>query len=168
MNAEHTKKRFYCTLRIRGNGFLCTMSIHLTNFRVSSTSEKILTFFWMYSYAEYTGKWFYRTLSIRVNDLNAAWAYEEMISSLTEHTRKCLKVKYLGRIEHYFQNSRVTGPGVGLGPKFCSKKIPRNRLGMISVIPRKKVLIPRHFKFCGRGNSEARNGTERNRIPRKN
>ncbi len=91
----------------------------------------------MYSYAEHTGKWFYRTLRIRVNDLNAAWAYEEMISSLTEHTRKCLKVKYLGRIEHYFQNSRVTGPGVGLGTKLRSKKIPRNRLGMISVILRK-------------------------------
>jgi hypothetical protein len=84
--------------------------------------RKNLNIFYMYSYAEHTGKWFYRTLSIRVNDLNAAWAYEEMISSLTEHTRKCLKVKYLGRIEHYFQNSRVTGPGVGLGTKFCSKK----------------------------------------------
>ena len=33
-----------------------------------------------------------------------------MISSLTEHTRKCLKVEYLGRIEYDFQKSRVTGP----------------------------------------------------------
>jgi len=33
-----------------------------------------------------------------------------MISSLTEHTRKCLKVKYLGRNGYDFQNSRVTGP----------------------------------------------------------
>ncbi len=39
---------------------------------------------------------------------------------------------------------------------------------MISVIPRKKVLIPRHSEFRGRDNSEARNGTERNGIPRKN
>jgi hypothetical protein len=59
-------------------------------------------------------------------------------------------------------------PGLGLGKKFRSEKIPRNRLGMISVIPRKKVLIPRHSEFCGRANSEARNRTERNGIPRKN
>jgi hypothetical protein len=38
---------------------------------------------------------------------------------------------------------------------------------MISVIPRKKVLIQRHSEFHGRANSEARNGTERNVIPRK-
>jgi hypothetical protein len=33
-----------------------------------------------------------------------------MISLLAEHTRKCLKVEYLGRIEYDFQKSRVTGP----------------------------------------------------------
>ncbi len=59
-------------------------------------------------------------------------------------------------------------PYVGLGTEFRSEKIPRNRLGMISVIPRKKVLIPRHSEFRGRANSEAQNGTERNGIPRKN
>jgi hypothetical protein len=32
-----------------------------------------------------------------------------MISSLTEHTRKCLKFEYLGRIEYDFKKSRVTG-----------------------------------------------------------
>ncbi len=32
-----------------------------------------------------------------------------MISSLTEHTRKCLKFEYLGRIEYDFQKSHVTG-----------------------------------------------------------
>jgi hypothetical protein len=32
-----------------------------------------------------------------------------MISSLTDHTRKCLKFEYLGRIEYDFQKSRVTG-----------------------------------------------------------
>jgi hypothetical protein len=31
---------------------------------------------------------------------------------------------------------------------------------MVSVIPRKKVLIPRHSEFRGRANSEARNGAE--------
>ena len=49
---------------------------------------------------------------------------------------------------------------VGDGISF--RKIPRNRLGTVSVIPRKKALIPRHSEFRGRANSEARNGTERN------
>jgi hypothetical protein len=34
----------------------------------------------------------------------------EPISSHAEHALKCLKVEYLGRIEHNFQKSRVTGP----------------------------------------------------------
>jgi hypothetical protein len=49
---------------------------------------------------------------------------------------------------------------LGLGTEFRSEKIPRNRLGTVSVIPRKKVLIPRHSEFRGRANSEARNGRE--------
>jgi hypothetical protein len=57
---------------------------------------------------------------------------------------------------------------LGLGTEFRSENIPRNRLGMVSVIPRKNVLIPRHSEFRGRANSEARNGTERTGIPRKN
>ena len=43
-----------------------------------------------------------------------------------------------------------------------------NILGTVSVLPRKKVLIPRHSEFRGRANSEARNGAEWNGIPRKN
>ncbi len=57
---------------------------------------------------------------------------------------------------------------IGLGTEFRSEKIPRNRLGTVSVIPRKKVLIPRYSEFRGRANSDARHGTERSRIPRKN
>jgi hypothetical protein len=57
---------------------------------------------------------------------------------------------------------------LGLVTEFRSEKIPWIRLGMISIIPRKKVLIPRHSEFHGRANSEARNGTERNGIPQKN
>ncbi len=49
---------------------------------------------------------------------------------------------------------------IGLGMEFRSEKIPRNRLGTVSVIPRKKVLIPRFSEFRGRAISEARNGTE--------
>ncbi len=59
------------------------------------------------------------------------------------------------------------GLGIGLGTEFRSEKIPRNRLGTVSVIPRKKVLIPRHSEFRGRANSETRNGTKWNRIPLK-
>ncbi len=59
------------------------------------------------------------------------------------------------------------GRQIGLGTEFRSEKIPRNRLGTVSVIPRKKALIPSHSEFRGRANSEARNGTERNGIPRK-
>jgi hypothetical protein len=57
---------------------------------------------------------------------------------------------------------------IGLGTEFRSEKIPRNKLGMASVIPRKKVLISRHSEFRGRANAEARNGTERTEIPLKN
>ncbi len=56
---------------------------------------------------------------------------------------------------------------LGLGTEFPSEKIPRNRLGTVSVIPRKKVLIPRHSEFRGRANYEARNGTERNSTGKK-
>jgi hypothetical protein len=38
---------------------------------------------------------------------------------------------------------------------------------MVSVIPRKKELIPRHSEFRGRASSEARNGTERKGIRQK-
>jgi hypothetical protein len=48
--------------------------------------------------------------------------------------------------------------GVELGTEFRSEIIPRHRLGTVSVILLKKVLIPRHSQFRGRTNSEARNG----------
>ncbi len=35
-------------------------------------------------------------------------------------------------------------PVLGLGTVFRYEKIPRNILGSVSVIPQKKVLIPRH------------------------
>ncbi len=53
---------------------------------------------------------FHCWLSIGGTHFMAGWAYEEMISSLAEHKRKCLKVKYLDRIEYDFLKSRVTGP----------------------------------------------------------
>jgi hypothetical protein len=54
---------------------------------------------------------------------------------------------------------------LGLETEFRSEKIPRNRLGMVSVIPRKKALIPRHSEF--RGMPIPMLGTERNGMPRK-
>ncbi len=56
----------------------------------------------------------------RIYRANAEW-----ISSLAEHTRKCLKVEYLGRIEYDFQKSRVTGSWdhqVSVSAKKCEKK----------------------------------------------
>jgi hypothetical protein len=46
----------------------------------------------------------------------------------------------------------------GLGTEFRSKKILRNRLGTVSVIHQKKVVILRHSEFRGRTHSESRNG----------
>jgi hypothetical protein len=61
----------------------------------------------------------------------------------------------------------ASGFCLGLGTEFRSEKIPRNRVGTISVIPRKEAFIPRHSEFNGRASSEARNGAERNGTPRK-
>ena len=80
---------------------------------------------------------------------------------LSQIEKKWITVYYITRIENEIKL-------VGLGTEFRSEKIPRNRLGMASVIPRKKVLIPRHSEFRGSANSEARNGTERTEIPLKN
>ncbi len=44
-----------------------------------------------------------------------------------------------------------------LGSGISLEKIPQNRLRTTSVIPRKKVLIPRHTEVYGRIYSEARN-----------
>jgi hypothetical protein len=54
------------------------------------------------------------------------------------------------------------GLGLGLGTEFRSEKVSQNRLGTVSVISRKKALIPRHSELRGRANSKARNGTEWN------
>ncbi len=107
-------------LSLRGNDFIAhwayeeTISSHTEHtpneFSRMFSQRKNVNSFYMYIYAEHTGKWFYRTLRLRGNDLNAGWAYAERISSLTKHTRKCLKVEYLDRIEYDFQKSRVTGP----------------------------------------------------------
>ncbi len=54
---------------------------------------------------------------------------------------------------------------LGFGMEFRSKKIPRNRLGTVSVILRKKVLITRHSEFAEEPIPKL--GTERTGDPRK-
>ncbi len=49
--------------------------------------------------------------------------------------------------------------GIGLAAEFSFEKILRNRLGMVSVIPRKEVLIPRFTE-----ESIPKLGTERNEM----
>jgi hypothetical protein len=73
----------------------------------------------------------------------------------------------LGRHEQIAMSCFLKLLVLGLGTEFRSEKIPRNGLGTISVIPRKKAFIPKHSEFQRRANSEARNGTERNEIRRK-
>ncbi len=71
-------------------------------------------------------------------------------------TGKCSEFRsepFRGRL-----NSSEFRSELGLATEFHSEKIPRKRLGMASVISRKKLLIPRHSEFYGRVNSEARNG----------
>jgi hypothetical protein len=96
-HTEHPRKRFHRTLSIRR-----------TNFRVCSANGKMLTVFTFTAFLSIRGNDFIAPWAY--DDLNAGWAYEGMISSLTEHTRKCLKVEYLDRIEYDFQKFRVTGP----------------------------------------------------------
>ncbi len=106
----------YCMpmLSIRGNKFIAywayeeTISSHTEHkpneFSLMLSQRKNVNSFYMYSYAEHTGKWFDRTLSIQGNDLNAGWAYEEIISWLTEHSRKCLKLNISAESNMIFKN----------------------------------------------------------------
>jgi hypothetical protein len=57
---------------------------------------------------------------------------------------------------------------LGLLSKFCFEKIQWNRLGILLVIPRKKVLLPQNSVCLGKVLSLIRNETERSRIARKN
>jgi hypothetical protein len=66
----------------------------------------------------------------------------------------CVEVIVSGRIVLFPHRD------LGLGTESRSEKNPRIRLGTVFVIPRKKVLIPRHSEFRGRTSSEARNGRE--------
>jgi hypothetical protein len=73
------------------------------------------------NYAEHTRNEFHRWLSLRGTHFIAGCAYEQMISSLAEQTRKCLKVEYLGRIEYNFQKPRGTGPWDYKVPVYAKK-----------------------------------------------
>ncbi len=110
-HTEHTWNEFHRTLSIRG-----------TNFRACSASGKMWAVFTCTIHAELTRNEFYRTLSILGTNFIACWAYAEPISSHAEHARKCLKFKFLGRIEYDFRKSRVTGPWEHM-VSFSAKKV---------------------------------------------
>ncbi len=90
-HTEHTSKQFHRTLSIQGKILIhdqptvkCDQFLHGHPRRVYA--EQILL------HTQHTRNKFHRWLSIR------------KISSLAEHTRKCLKVEYVGRIIYDFKN----------------------------------------------------------------
>ncbi len=60
-------------------------------------------------------------------------------------------------VQHFVHRGLCT---IWLATEFRSKKIQRNILRTVFVIPRKKVLFPRPSKVYGRVYSETRNGME--------
>jgi hypothetical protein len=76
-----------------------------------------------------------------------------MVASVTGHNGRNVGTQCSGSVTFWYG----CGCGLGLATESRSEKNPRNRLGMSSVIPRKKVLIPGHSEVYGRVNSEARN-----------
>ncbi len=69
-HAEHTWKRYYGTMSIRGNDFIAHLAY----------KEHIFAE-WISSHTEHTRNEFHRWLSIRGIDLIAGWAYAEMFKS---------------------------------------------------------------------------------------
>jgi hypothetical protein len=53
-------------------------------------------------------------------------------------------------------------PGWDCHQKFHSEKIPRNSIGTVFVLARKKMLLPRNSVRLGKAHYEGQNGTERN------
>ncbi len=96
-------------------------------------------------------------------DMNSCWLTEEqgVITTWPASQSNHFMIKNYSRASsdsavHCKKGLRYSRPGIGLGTEFHSEKIPRNRLGTVSV-------IPRHSEFHGRANSEARmeqNGPE--------
>jgi hypothetical protein len=62
-----------------------------------------------------------------------------------------LSLRYVDFALHCYGKAKMKCQG--LGTEFRSEKIHRNRLGTVSVVPRKKMLIPRHSKLHGKANS---------------
>ncbi len=103
------RKRFYHTLSIQGNDFIAHWAYEERIFAHAQPGVKSEQFLHVNPCWASRNK-FQRTLSIRWTNFIAGQAYAKWISSLAEHTRKSLKVKYFGRIECDFQKSCVTGP----------------------------------------------------------
>ncbi len=90
-HSEHTRKRFYRTLSIRGNDFIAHWAYEERIFAHAQPAVKCEQFlhinpWWAYaermsSLAEHTRNKFYRWLSIRGMDFIAGWAHAEMFKS---------------------------------------------------------------------------------------
>ena len=100
--AEHTRKRFYRMLSIRGTDFIACWAYEERNSAHAQPAVKCEQFY-MY---------------------NTCSAYAERILSHTEHTRKCLKVEYrLNRI--WFSKILCYRPLGPYGFGFCKKIIKK-------------------------------------------
>jgi hypothetical protein len=87
--------------------------------------------------------------------------YKKAVTHISLYRRICSFAGYSSYQVRNILHSREIGiPEIGLATDFRSEKIPRNILGIVSVIPWNKVVIPRHSEVYRRVNSEARNGTE--------
>jgi hypothetical protein len=119
---KHTRNQFFVE---KFQNFFCKMFTMVlldgilddfSKFRLFIAENCILIWFFRFLFfllhllSDQTRKRFHHLLSIRGTNFITVWAYEETISSLAKHTRKCLKDKYLGGIEYDCQKSRVTGP----------------------------------------------------------
>jgi hypothetical protein len=96
-------------LSIRGNDFIAHWAYEERIFAHAQPAVKCEQFLHVnpcWAYAERISS----LAELRGTNFIAGWVYAEWISSLAEHTRKYLKVEYLGRIEHDFQKSSVIGP----------------------------------------------------------
>jgi hypothetical protein len=78
------------------------------------------------------------------------WHYTFFATSCYKEAGRSSHLTVLGLLEDALS-------GLGLATEFRSKKTPRNRLGMASIIPQKNVFIPWHSEVYGRVDSEAQN-----------
>jgi predicted amino acid-binding ACT domain protein len=144
---------------VRGHGKLCSDILIQCQLKISIFIQSLSQYFYNLSVniSTVSQSIFLQALSQYFSSLSVKTV---LLQSLSQYFY-CLSVNISEVSLSIFPQSLSQYFYIGLGTEFRSEKIPRNRLGTASVIPRKKVLIPRHSEFRGRAHSEARNGTER-------